>query len=151
MPSHGFAEPRVSLTHSGKQCLTWAAAADGITCKRCKHFLRQGLSVFPHCGGQPTSTTRPGEDGKLSMLHGLERITQAFPTTIAGGRAYWALKLKELLAMVDSPSVGRPDVFITKTCHEGSDDMKALLSFLGCPANRTATEWPKYQIEVTRH
>lgn len=95
--------------------------------------------------------TRPGENGKLPMLLGVERITKAFPTSIAGGRSCRVLKLKELLAMVDRPDIGRPDVFITKTCHEGSDDMKALLVFLDCPANRVATEWPKYQVEVTRH
>lgn len=137
--------------HSGKHCPMCASVAGGICCMRCKHFLDKDLAVCPHCDGQPTRATRPGEDGKLPMLHGLERITQAFPTNIVGGRSYWALKLKELLAMVDSPAVGRPDVFITKTCHEGSDDMKRLLLFLGCPSNKTATEWPKYQVEITRH
>ena len=34
--------------------------------------------------------------------------------------------------MVESKDVGRPDLFITKTCHGGSDDMKALPDFYGC-------------------
>jgi hypothetical protein len=41
------------------------------------------------------------------MLHGLEKIFQAIPTSILRGSAYWALKLKEVLAMVDSKEVGR--------------------------------------------
>ena len=47
--------------------------------------------------------------------------------------------------MVDT--LGRPDLFLTKTCHEGSDDMKALLDFLRCKH----AEWPKHQVEITRH
>lgn len=53
--------------------------------------------------------------------------------------------------MVDS--LGRPDLFIAKACHQESDGMKKLLRFLGCPAKRTGTEWPKFQVEkqVTGH
>lgn len=76
------------------------------------------------------------------MLNGLEKISHAIPTSISGGSSYWALKLKELLAMVDSKEVGRPDLFITKTCHEGSDDMKALLTSLGPTRKPSAWSGP---------
>lgn len=45
--------------------------------------------------------------------------------------SFWAVKLKKLLAMVET--LRKPDLFLTKTCHQGSDNMKALLDFLGCP------------------
>lgn len=139
--------------HSGNGCSTHGAAtimsSGAITCKRCRHFLAAEVLVYPHCDGKSTAAMRVGEDGNLPILHGLERITQVFPSTIAGGISYWACRLKELLAMVDSPALGRPGLFITNTYHEGSDGMKRLLHFLGCPGSRTATEWPKYQVEIT--
>ena len=66
------------------------------------------------------------------MLEGLEKVTQSLPSQIPGGSSYWGCRLKELLAMVESKDVRRPDLFSTKTCHEGSDDMKALLDYYDC-------------------
>ncbi|CAB1102612.1 unnamed protein product [Ectocarpus sp. CCAP 1310/34] len=137
--------------HSGKDCAQCSSAArksSGVqACQRCRHFLSDGLLQCPHCHGPPTKQTRAGEEGKLPMLEGLEKVTQSLPSQIPGGSSYWASRLNELLAMVDSKDVGRPDLFITKTCHEGSDDMKALLNFYGCPH----ASWPRHQVEITRH
>lgn len=137
--------------HSDKNCplCTPAAtmSASSIACKRCRHLIADTFLECPHCHGLPTKVTRAGEDGKLPMLPGLEKVTQALPSNIPGGQAYWAVRLKELIAMCDSLQVGQPDLFITKTCHEDSDDIKALLDFLGCPH----ANWPKHQVEVTRH
>lgn len=107
--------------------------------------------MCPHCGAHPTTATRPGEDGKLPTLHGLQRRPKHYPTTIVGERSYWALKLRELLAMMDGPDVGRSNVFITKTCHVGSEDVKRLIRLRGWSAKKAATQWPKYHIEITRH
>lgn len=142
--------------HSGADCRHCDGAGSrpgNLPCKRCRHFYATGMSRCPHCQGQTGAgaESRAGDDGKLPMLHGLEKISQAIPTSIAGGSSYWALKLKELLAMVDSKEVGPPQLFITKTCHEGSDDMRALLTSLGADQNNLGLEWPKYQVEVTRH
>lgn len=81
------------------------------------------------------------------MLEGFEKTSRSIPTQILGGSAFWAMKLKELLFMVENKDVGIPNRFITKTCQEGSDDIKALLDFLGC----THAEWSKHQVEVMRH
>lgn len=142
--------------HSGAGCPVCRgtrSVANGVPCKRCRHFHAKGMPRCPHCDGQTGAgaESRAGDDGKLPMLRGLEKISQAIPTSIAGGKSYWALKLKELLAMVDSKEVGRPDLFITKTCHEGARDIKVLLSFLGADKANLGLEWPKYQVEVTRH
>ena len=142
------------ILHSGTDCAVCNGAvssSNGIPCARCRHIYAKGMPRCPLCHGQTGAGSRAGDDGKLPMLHGLEKISQAIPTSIAGGSAYWALKLKELLAMVDSKEVGRPDLFITKTCHEGSDDMINLLTFLGIPKNKLGTEWTKHQVELTRH
>lgn len=135
--------------HSGprcKQCSHAATKTSGVLpCKRCRHYVDEDDTVCPHCHGPPGRRTRPGEGGKMPILEGLEKITQALPSQIPGGSSFWAQRLKELLAMVDS--LGRPHLFVTKTCHEGSDDMKALLDFLGCKH----ADWPRHQAEITRH
>ena len=78
-------------------------------------------------GRQPNKATRAGEDGKLPSFEGLEKTSRSIPTQTPGGSAFWAVKLKELLAMVESIDAGIPDHSITKTCHESSDDIKALV------------------------
>lgn len=136
-------------SHSGDDCAqcrrTTTSAGGRIACKRCGHLVATGTTSCPHCDGVPTKQARAGEDGKLPMLEGLEKISQSLPSQIPGSSAFWAMKLKELLAMTDV--LGQPHLFITKTCYEGSDDIRALLDFCGCPH----VEWPKHQVGITRH
>ena len=137
--------------NSGNQCARCSSAAPKssgvVACKRCRHYLVDGLLECPHYHVEPTKSTRAGEHGKLPMPEGLEKVTQSLSSQKPGGSSYWACRLKELLAMVESKDVGRPDLFITKTCHEDSDNMKALLDFYDCPH----AAWPKHQVETTRH
>ena len=46
--------------------------------------------------------------------------------------------------MVDS--LGRPHLFVTKTCHEIFDDMKVLLDYCGSKH----ADWPRHNVEITR-
>ena len=137
--------------HSGTRCAQCSSAATKssgvVACKRCRHYLANGLLECPHHHGEPTKPSRAGEHGELPMLEDLEKVTQSLPSQIPGGSSYWGCRLEDLLDMVESKDVSRPDLFIIKTFHEGSDDMKALLYFYDCPH----AAWPKHQVEITRH
>ena len=136
--------------HSGGDssvCRGAASPKDGIPCKRCRHLYTKGLLRCPHCHDQAAAELRAGDDGNVTTLDGLEKVSSAIPTTIVGASSFWALKLKERRAMVNSEEVGRLDLFITKTCHEGVADIRALLTFLGVATKDLGVDWTKHQAE----
>lgn len=123
---------------------------NAITCNTCRHRVDARQAECPYCHRHPRDERRAGDDGQLPVLDGLERASQAVSSTFPGSSPFWARKLLELIAMTESKDVGRPDLFITKTCHKDSADMKHLLRFLGCTPGQEATSWPSYQVMVTQ-
>ena len=67
--------------HPRNHCTQCSSAStkssDVVSCKRCRHYLADGLHECPHCHGEPTKPTRAGEHGKMLMLEGLEKVTQS--------------------------------------------------------------------------
>ena len=135
--------------HSGPRCELCSRTAEEtsrvVASRRCSHFVHEDDPLCPHCHGPPGKPTRTGEGGKMPMLEGLGKIAQSLPSQIPGSSSFWAQRVNELVAMVDS--LGRPHLFVTKTCHEGFDDMKALLDYYGCKH----ADWPRHHVETTSH